>query len=161
MLREFTCIMCPQGCTVSVELPEDAKGNMPGKNRTEINAAAGNRTETNAAAGNTAETNTVRRESYRISGNRCPRGAEYVIQEIENPMRNIATSILVEGGELPLASVRLTRPVPREKLFAVMEEIKTVKVSAPVREGEIVISDVLGLGSDVMVTKTVEFQQKL
>ena len=156
MLREFTCIMCPQGCTVFVELPEDTKGNMPGKNRTEINTA-----ETNSAAGNTAETNTARRESYRISGNRCPRGAEYVIQEIENPMRNIATSILVEGGELPLASVRLTRPVPREKLFAVMEEIKTVKVSAPVREGEIVISDVLGLGSDVMVTKTVELQQKL
>lgn len=71
-------------------------------------------------------------------------------------MRNIATSILVEGGELPLASVRLTKPIPREKIFAVMEEIKKVKVSAPVSEGTIVISKVLGLDSNVIVTKDIE-----
>lgn len=91
-----------------------------------------------------------------IAGNRCLRGAAYVTQEIEAPMRNIATSILVEGGELPLASVRLTRPVPRKRLSDVMEAIKKIKVSAPIQAGTIVIPDVLGLGSDVIVTKTVE-----
>ena len=78
---------------------------------------------------------------------------------MENPMRSIASSVLVEGGELPLASVRLTRPIPKEKIFAVMEEIKKVKLSAPVEEGTVVISNVLGLGSDVMVTKAVERQE--
>ena len=91
-----------------------------------------------------------------ITGNMCPKGAEYVRQELVNPMRNIATSILVEEGELPLASVRLTAPIPKEKIFAVMEEIRQVRRKAPVKEGEIVIENVLGLGSDVMVTKTVE-----
>lgn len=125
MLRVFTCIMCPQGCEIHVELPEDA-GAAPIKG------------------------------TYPITGNRCPKGAAYVTQEIEAPMRNVATSILVEDGELPLASVRLTKPIPLERLFDVMDEIKKVKVSAPVQEGTIVIPDVLGLGSDVMVTKTVE-----
>ena len=55
MLREFTCIMCPQGCDIQVKLEEET----------------------------IAE----------VSGNRCPRGREYVTQEIENPMRNIATSV--------------------------------------------------------------------
>ena len=53
----------------------------------------------------------------------------------------------MEGGELPLAIVRLTRPVHQKRRFDVIEEIEKVKV---------VIPDVLGLESDVMVTKTVE-----
>ena len=71
-------------------------------------------------------------------------------------MRNIATSILVEGGELPLASVRLSAPIPKAKIFDVMNEIRKVKRTAPVHEGEVVIENVLGLGSNVIVTRTVE-----
>ena len=118
MLREFTCIMCPQGCDIQVKLEEET----------------------------IAE----------VSGNRCPRGREYVTQEIENPMRNIATSVLVEGGELPLASVRLTSPVPKPRIFDVMAEIKKTVLKAPVCEGDVVISRVLGLDSDVIVTKSVD-----
>lgn len=91
-----------------------------------------------------------------VSGNRCPKGLQYVRQEMENPMRSIATSILVEGGVLPLASVRLTAPIPKGRIFDVMAEIRMVKRRAPVYEGDVVISDVLGLGSDVIITKTVE-----
>ncbi|HIQ73439.1 MAG TPA: DUF1667 domain-containing protein [Candidatus Cottocaccamicrobium excrementipullorum] len=118
MLREFTCIMCPQGCDIQVEVKEG--------------------------------------KVVSISGNKCPRGKEYVTQEVVNPMRNIATSVLVEGGELPLASVRLTRPIPKDRIFDVMNEIKKVSLPAPVKEGQIVIPNVLGLGSDVMITKTVD-----
>ena len=91
-----------------------------------------------------------------ITGNKCRRGHEYVEQELVNPMRNIATSILVEGGEMPLASVRLSAPIPKAKIFDVMNEIRKVKRTAPVHEGEVVIENVLGLGSNVIVTRTVE-----
>ena len=91
-----------------------------------------------------------------VRGNTCPRGKEYALQELTNPKRNIATSVLVEGGELPLASVRLDRPIPREKIFEVMEEIKKHTLKAPVKAGQIVIENVLGLGSNVMVTKNVK-----
>ena len=145
MLREFTCIMCPQGCEIVVETEKEAAGTGKALEK----------------AGNIAEGNKCHnvQGEYRITGNRCTRGAEYGIQEMENPMRSIASSVLVEGGELPLASVRLTRPIPKGKIFAVMEEIKKIKLSAPVEEGTVVISNVLGLGSDVMVTKAVERQE--
>ncbi len=91
-----------------------------------------------------------------VSGNKCRKGREYVEQELTNPMRNIATSILVDGGELPLASVRLTAVIPKDRIFDVMDEIRKVRRTAPVYEGDVVIADVLGLGSDVIVTKTVE-----
>ena len=93
---------------------------------------------------------------YSITGNKCKRGHEYVEQELVNPMRNIATSILVEGGEMPLASVRLSAPIPKAKIFDVMNEIRKVKRTAPVHEGEVVIENVLGLGSNVIVTRTVK-----
>lgn len=55
-----------------------------------------------------------------------------------------------------LASVRLSAPIPKAKIFDVMNEIRKVKRTAPVHEGEVVIENVLGLGSNVIVTRTVE-----
>ncbi len=120
MLRNFTCIMCPRGCELSVEYQEDKT-----------------------------------KDHIKVSGNFCPKGKDYAVQELIDPKRNIASSVLVEGGELPLASVRLTNPIPKDRIFPVMEEIRKVKVQAPVKIGQVVISDVLGLGSDVIITKDV------
>lgn len=89
-------------------------------------------------------------------GNLCPRGAGYARQELIDPRRTIASSILVEGGELPLASVRLTAPIPKDRIMDAMAEIRRYKVTAPVKAGTVVIHDLFGLGSDVIVTKTVE-----
>ena len=118
MVREFTCIICPNGCEITVEYE---KGKI-----------------------------------LSVQGNLCKRGAEYVRQEITEPKRTIASSALLLGGELPLVSVRLDRPVPKERIFDVMAEIRKLRLQAPVRIGDIAIKDVLGLGSDVIVTKNVE-----
>ena len=91
-----------------------------------------------------------------LKGNKCPRGADYVEQELTHPVRTISTSVLVRGGELPLCSVRLTNPVPREKIFDVMGEIRKLSLDAPVQIGQILIHDVLGLGSDVIATRPIE-----
>lgn len=96
--------------------------------------------------------------SYTITGNNCKRGREYVEQELINPLRNIATSILIKNGELPLASVRLTAPIPKEKIFEAMEVIRQIKRTAPVYEGEIAVKNILGLDSDVIITRTVKEQ---
>lgn len=90
-----------------------------------------------------------------VTGNTCKKGREYAVQELTDPQRNIATSVLVTGGELPLASVRLTSAIPKNRIFDVMGEIRRQKLAAPVKAGQVVIADVLGLGSDVIVTKTV------
>lgn len=57
------------------------------------------------------------RNEITVTGNTCKKGKEYAIQELTDPQRNIATSVLVTGGELPLASVRLTRPIPKNRIF--------------------------------------------
>ena len=61
----------------------------------------------------------------------------------------------MEGGELPLASVRLSRPIPKKEIFRVMEVINTVRLQAPTAIGQVVLHNVCGLDADVIVTKNV------
>lgn len=90
-----------------------------------------------------------------ITGNACKKGEAYVVQELTDPRRNIATSILVEDGEIPLVSVRLTNPIPKNRIFDAMEVIKQVKVKVPTQVGQVVVQNILGLDSDVIITKKV------
>ena len=91
-----------------------------------------------------------------VSGNLCPKGAQYAAQEVEEPKRTIASSVTVKNGVLLLASVRLNRAVPKEKIFNVMEEVRRIVLDAPVYAGDIASENILGLGSDLIVTKNVE-----
>ena len=90
-----------------------------------------------------------------VTGNLCPKGKTYVTQELVDPRRTIATSMRVDGGELPLASVRLTSPIPKNRIFDVMAEINRHSLTAPVAIGDVALPNILGLGSDVIVTKNV------
>lgn len=90
-----------------------------------------------------------------IEGQTCPRGAEYVEQELTDPKRTIASSVLVRGGEMPLASVRLTAPIPKARIFDAMREIQKLAVDAPVEAGTVLVPNLLGLGTDLVATKSV------
>lgn len=94
-------------------------------------------------------------ENIMVSGNKCPRGAEYAEQEIKNPMRTIASSVNLKGGTMPLVSVRVTGPIPKAKIMDVMAVIRETTVEAPVKIGDVLIADVLGLGVDVVATRNV------
>ena len=99
------------------------------------------------------------RKCESVSGNLCPKGAQYAAQEVEEPKRTIASSVTVKNGVLPLTSVRLNRAVPKEKIFDVMEAVRRIVLNAPVHAGDIAAEDVLRLGSDLIVTKSVESRE--
>lgn len=106
-------------------------------------------------AGCELEVNTAGGEIV-VTGNRCSKGNNYAVQEITNPMRNIATSVLVKGGCLPLVSVRLNHVIEKKYIFSVMDEIKKVTLTAPVYIGDVILKNVAGTGSDVIATKNIE-----
>jgi len=84
------------------------------------------------------------------------RGRSYVENELKNPMRIVTSSVRVTGGNMPITSVRLTAPVPRNRMMDVIEELRKIRLTAPVSIGQIVIQDILGLGSDVIITKNID-----
>ncbi|PLV60165.1 DUF1667 domain-containing protein [Thermotoga sp. KOL6] len=90
-----------------------------------------------------------------ITGNKCPRGLEYAKDEIQDPKRVVPTSIRVLNGELPLASVKTDKPIPKRFIPELMKIVKEVKVEAPVKAGDVVLKDLFGTGANLVVTRTV------
>lgn len=90
-----------------------------------------------------------------VEGNKCKRGIEYARSEALDPRRMLTTSVLVNDGEWPLASVKSSKPIPKEKLFSVLKEIGGTAVKAPVNSGQIIIKNTANTGIDIVATKTV------
>ena len=90
-----------------------------------------------------------------ISGNSCPRGEAYARQEVTAPMRTIATSVKVEGGTLPLVSVKTDKPIPKRLIPQLMSLVKSLSVTAPVAIGQVLVPHVLGTDANLVATRMV------
>lgn len=85
----------------------------------------------------------------------CKLAWEYVRGEIFDPRRTVTSTVLVEGGDIPLVSVKTEPPVPKAKVFDIMKHLAHVVVKAPVNVGDIIVADVLGTGCDIVATKKI------
>ena len=115
MNKKITCIECPKGCTLEV--------NIEGCRVVEVEGAE------------------------------CPKGEKYAVAEIENPVRILTSSVMAEGLALKLIPVRTSIPIPKEKMLEAMSVIKKVRVRYPVRIGEAIIKNFLGLNVDLIATR--------
>jgi len=88
-----------------------------------------------------------------VTGHKCKRGGLYARQEIEAPLRTLTTSLLTSGLEPKMLPVRTSKPIPKEKLPAVMAAAKLLVVTSPVKPGDVVASDFLGLGADLVACR--------
>jgi CxxC motif-containing protein len=52
--------------------------------------------------------------------------------------------------------VRSTGPVPRERLLEASRELARLEVEGPIRVGEVLVRNLLGMGVDVVATGEVE-----
>ena len=95
-------------------------------------------------------------DDMNVTGNTCPRGKEYAISELTNPVRSITSSVRVRNRDDLLVSVKTSGQIPKGKIFEVMEEINKVGVNAPTNIGDIAIKNVLGTGADIVITKNVK-----
>lgn len=91
-----------------------------------------------------------------VTGNSCPRGEKYAINELTNPTRTITSSIRVNNRPYTLVSVKTDKPVPKDKMFDVMKEIDKLSIDAPTRIGQVVLTNVLGTDANVVITKDID-----
>lgn len=94
-----------------------------------------------------------------VQGNRCARGRKFAEQEIIRPMRILATTIVVREGDEKLLPVRTARPIPRDLHLRAMRDIRHASITAPVRMGDVVMSDLLGTGVDLVASMNVDAQK--
>lgn len=115
--RILTCIGCPMGCELTVELEG--------------------------------------LEVVSVSGYTCRRGKVYGEKEVTHPTRIVTTTVRVDGGAAPVVPVKTREDIPKDKIFACIRALKNVTVQAPVRAGDIVMTDAAGTGVDVIAVKDV------
>lgn len=95
-------------------------------------------------------------ESKKVTGNFCPRGEKYAIDEITCPKRVITSTVKIKGSSISRVSVRTNISVDKNLIFPIMKELDKVIVNAPCDVGDVVIENVLNSGSDIIITKRLE-----
>ena len=90
-----------------------------------------------------------------ITGELCEKGPVWAEQELLNPMRTIASSISVDNGDYPLVSVRTDSAIPLKSILDVMKAIKSIKVKAPIRIGDVLIEGPAGTSCNIIATRHV------
>ncbi|MDD3214586.1 MAG: DUF1667 domain-containing protein [Eubacteriales bacterium] len=90
---------------------------------------------------------------YAVTGNSCPRGAEYGRNEIQNPTRVVTSTVKLKGGLYRRCPVKTSVPVAKGKIMNIMKCLNRVELQSPVTIGQVVIRDVDGAGADIVVTK--------
>jgi CxxC motif-containing protein len=134
-MKELTCIVCPIGCSLLIEEASGGGDRIPALN---------------------------------VTGNRCPRGAVYAREEILAPKRVVTATCRIMASSLeevcPSLSLTAPRripvktsiPCPKEKITELLADIYRLKLSLPVKAGEIVISNWKELGINVVAVRSLE-----
>jgi len=124
-MQSLICIICPIGCSLEIE-------------------------------------NNGLHDNLSVTGNRCPRGVVYAQEEIRSPKRVVtATAPIMEScikegqGAVRRVPVKTSSPCPKEKIPTLLRDIYKVKVSLPVKIGDVIIAGWDGEDINVVVTRSI------
>ena len=92
-------------------------------------------------------------EQITVTGNACPRGEAHAIGECTNPVRSLTSIVRVSNREDTMVSVKSAAPVPKDKMFEIMDRIHATSVEAPIAIGDVILSDVYG--TSIVATKEI------
>lgn len=92
---------------------------------------------------------------YIVEGNSCIRGAKYGVDEVTSPKRMITSTVRLEGAYLNMLPVKTSASVPKDLVFEIMNILSTIKITAPVKVGDIIVKNILDTGVDIVSTKTI------
>lgn len=88
-----------------------------------------------------------------ISGFTCDRGNNYGQEEVTFPKRTLTTTIKVDNGALPLLPVVSKMPLPKDRVMICARYLSGIRVKAPIVEGDVICTNILGLGVDIVATR--------
>jgi CxxC motif-containing protein len=97
------------------------------------------------------------RDIVEIEGASCSRGAKYARQEFTDPRRGMSTTVAIEGARWKRLPVKVTRPVPKDRVIEAARLIHRLHARAPVRRGAVLLEDLFGeKGVQVVATRSME-----
>ena len=95
----------------------------------------------------------IQGDTVTVTGNTCPKGEEYAINECLHPVRTVTATVRVANRTDTMVSVKTQAPVPKEQMMEVMAVLRQTTVNAPLKIGDVVLADVCG--TPILVTKEI------
>lgn len=91
-----------------------------------------------------------------VSGNTCIRGDKYGKQEAIDPKRTLTSTVKIKSELIKRLPVITSDDVPKGKVQEIVRYLDNVEVSAPIKVKDVVVKNVMGLGVDILATRSVE-----
>ena len=91
--------------------------------------------------------------TLKVAGNGCPRGVIYAQNELTNPKRTVTSTVAISGSFLARCPVRTSAPIPKDRMKDLIAALKEIRLTSPVRTGDVVLANVFDSGADVIVTR--------
>jgi CxxC motif-containing protein len=88
----------------------------------------------------------------KIEGKICKKGKEYIKQEYIEPRRMLTSTVVVERSAVKRLPVRTRQAIPKKKLFMAMDRLSHIRVTPPIKIGDVIISDFLNTGIDLIAS---------
>lgn len=87
-------------------------------------------------------------EGKNVTGNMCPRGVDYAMEETTNPMRIVTALVKTKNSVIP---VKTDKEVPKSKLKDVLVVINNLRITNA-KIGDVLLLNVLDTGANIVVT---------
>ena len=95
-------------------------------------------------------------DELNVTGNTCPRGITYGKQEVTDPRRYLTSTVKVENSAYRRLPVISSGDLPKDRVNDVVKFLDTVTVTPPVMVKQVIVENVLGLGVDIVATRTIK-----
>ena len=92
--------------------------------------------------------------NYMVTGNKCPRGEKYAINEMTCPTRMVTSTVVFIKGHLKRLPVRTSRAIPKDKIFDCMKLLEELRVEGPIKAGDVIVQNLFGLGIDILASRS-------
>ncbi len=90
---------------------------------------------------------------YKVSGNACPRGADYAKAELLAPTRMITSTVCIEKAVHKRCPVKTSKPIAKNLVMEAMKVLDDICLISPVKKGDIVAKNICGTDVDFVTTR--------
>lgn len=86
----------------------------------------------------------------------CKNGERYAENEYRNPKRMLTTTVRITHAPYALLPVTSSQEISRTVFNDCLQYLYRIQVDAPIKEGEVIVSNILGTGVDIIAARSLE-----
>ncbi len=80
--------------------------------------------------------------SLHVTGNFCPRGKTYAIEEMTHPVRILTTTVKTNHALHPRLPVKTSAGIPKDMIGPAMSQVNHITIKGPIHIGDVIIKDI-------------------